>query len=125
MIKLNVNNYKKDKYYSRVVDAVEKSLETKKYITPIDVFLSMELLEKSDLNKWRNGSIPYLERVIKCNLSKASRILRLIGFHCHDLNMKPSSTIYKGKRGFLRFTKTRERRLEEVYSRSFVVTKRE
>ena len=125
MIKLSVNNYREDKFYPKVVDAVEKGLKRKKYITPIAVFISMELLDKSDLDKWRNGSIPYLEKVIKCNLSKASRILRLIGFHCHDLNMKASSTIYKGKHGFLRFTKTGEKKLEEVYSRSFVANQKE
>ena len=125
MKKITVNNYKENKFYSRVVEAIEKELKIKKYITPIDVFLSMGLLEESDLNKWKKGSIPYLEMVIKCNLSKASRILRLIGFHCHDLNMRKSSTIYKGKRGFLRFTKTGEQNLEKVYSRSFVCTQKE
>ena len=125
MIKPSVKNYREDKFYPRVVDAVEKGLKRKKYITAIDVLISMELLDKSAVDKWRSGSIPYLERVIKCNLSKASRILRLIGFHCHDLNMKSSNTIYKGKRGFLRFTKTGEKKLEEVYSRSFVATQKE
>ncbi|MBM7073325.1 hypothetical protein JQC92_15020 [Shewanella sp. 202IG2-18] len=125
MVKLSVNNYRKDKYYPKVVDAVEKGLKKKIYISPIDVFISMGLLDKSEVEKWKNGSIPFLEKVIKCNLSKASRILRLIGFHCHDLNMKPSNTVYKGKRDFLRFTKTGEKKLEEVYSRSFVVTQKE
>ncbi|AMO55903.1 hypothetical protein EZMO1_1756 [Endozoicomonas montiporae CL-33] len=120
MNKLTVNNYKEDKFYPKVVEAVENCLKRKKYITPINVFVSMELLDKNEFNRWKSGSVPYLEKVIKCNLSKASRILRLIGFHCHDLNMKPSNTAYKGKHGFLRFTKTGEHRLEEVYSRSMV-----
>ena len=124
MVKLSVNNYREDKYYPKVVDAVEEGLKKKKYIAPIDVFISMGLLDKAELDKWKKGSIPYLEKVIKCNLSKASRILRLIGFHCHDLNMKPSNTVYKGKRGFLRFTKTGEKKLEVVYSRSFVATQK-
>ncbi len=121
MVKLTTDNYKKDKYYPRVVISIEKILENKTCVTPIDVFISMELLMKPDLDQWMKGSIPYLERVIICNLSKASRILRLISFHCHDLNMKPSTTIYKGKRNLLRFTKTRERKIEEIYSRSFIV----
>ncbi|MFK0570952.1 hypothetical protein [Endozoicomonas sp.] len=88
-------------------------LEKQKYLTPISVFVTIGLLSNGNVVRWKNGSIPYLERVIICNLSKASRILRLIRFHCHDLNMTPSISVYKGKKRFLRFSKTGEKNLEE------------
>ena len=52
----------------------------------------------------------YLERVINCNLPRLSRLLRILHFHAHDLNLQPSLTVYKrhgkGPRQHLRFSKT-------------------
>jgi hypothetical protein len=68
--------------------------------------------------------VPYLERVILCNLTRLSRFLRILGFLCHDLNLSASQTVYvkwgKGRRTPLRFTKTNEARLEKIYARHFV-----
>lgn len=76
------------------------------------------------LEDWRRGRVPYLERVIVCNLSRLSRILRILRFHAHDLRLKPSATVYKrwgkGAKERLRFTKTGEPRLEEAYATHFV-----
>ncbi len=123
-MKLTVQNYQQDPYYPKVVSAMDTLLEQQNYVAPIEVFKAMGLLTGKDVVKWRQGAIPYLERVITCNLKKASRILRLMGFHAHDLNLKPSSTVYKGKRGFLRFTKTSDPKLESVYARHFVSTRK-
>jgi hypothetical protein len=124
MKKISVSNYREDKYYPRIVRAVEAILATGQVVAPIDVFLHMDLLKAADLEDWRFGRVPYLERVIRCNLEKASRILRILRFHVHDLNMKPSQTYYKkwgkGAKIPLRFTKSGERPLEEAYARHFV-----
>jgi hypothetical protein len=68
--------------------------------------------------------VPYLERVIDCNLPRLSRVLRILRFHAHDLNLKPSMTVYmrwgKGPKQRLRFTRTGDPNLEEAYSRHFV-----
>jgi hypothetical protein len=57
----------------------------------------MGLLEEQDIDNWRKGRVPYLEKVIKCNLAKASRIPRIL--YAHDLNLKPSLTVYRRKTG--------------------------
>jgi len=123
--KVKLDNYKKDRYYPKVVNAVDQLLSSEKYVTPIQVFQSMGLLEEKDIESWRKGQVPYLERVIGCNLHKASRILRILRFVAHDLNLKPSMTVYKRKvRGgkvLLRFTKSNDEKLEEAYARHFVV----
>jgi hypothetical protein len=84
----------------------------------------MRLLEGQDIDNWRKGRVPYLEKVIKCNLEKAGRILRILRFHAHDLNLKQSVTIYRRKTAGgkipLRFSKSGERNIEEAYSRHFV-----
>jgi len=125
MKKVTLNNYKKDRYYSKVVNAVDRVLASEKYVTPIRVFQAMGLLEEKDIESWRKGQVSYLERVIGCNLHKASRILRILGFVAHNLNLKPSMTVYKRKvRGGkvpLRFTKSNDQNLEEAYARHFVV----
>ena len=125
MKKVTLDNYKKDRYYPKVVNAVDRVLASEKYVTPIRVFQTMGLLEEKDVESWRKGQVPYLERVIGCNLHKASRILRILRFVAHDLNLKTSMTVYKRKvRGgkvLLRFTKSNDENLEEAYARHFIV----
>ena len=93
-------------------------------VAPIDVLMGMGLLRRDHLDDWRLGRVPYLERVITCNLTRLSRLLRLLRFHAHDLNLKPSTTVYmrhgKGPKQRLRFTKTGDPNLELAYATHFV-----
>ena len=124
MKRVTVENYKEDKYYRGVVAAVATILESRNFVAPVDVFIQMEFLTHQQLEDWRRGRIPYLERAVSCNLSKASRILRLLRLHAHDLNLKPSQTVYKkwgkGRSRTLRFSKSGKADLEAAYSRHFV-----
>ena len=74
---------------------MEEILKVSKIVTPINILEKIGLLSKQNIDKWRKGHIKYLEQVIFCNLSKVSRILRIIRFHAHDLNLKPTINIYK------------------------------
>jgi len=124
MKRVTLENYREDPYYPKIVEAVASILRLKNHVTPIEVFQSLGLLTNADVDNWRNGRVPYLEKVIKCNLSKASRVVRILRFHAHDLNLRPSLTVYKRKtRGGkipLRFSKSGENALEQAYSRHFV-----
>ena len=62
-----------------------------------------------------------LKRVIRCNLTKAGRILRLLRFHAHDLNLNPSLTVYQHKGHRLRFSRSGEPKIEQAYSTHIVV----
>jgi len=88
----------------------------------VDLFIRMDLLSPESVENWRRGRIPYLERLIRCNLSKASRILRILQMHAHDLDLKPVPTVYKrwtkGPRTLLWFSKTGDRNVEYTYSPS-------
>jgi len=81
-------------------------------------------LTQKDFEAWRRGQVPYLERVFSGSLSKANRILRIIGFHVHDLNMVSSKTVYrqwgKSKKRILRFSKSGDPKIEEAYSRHYL-----
>ena len=62
--------------------------------------------------------------MINCNLNRLSRLLRILRFHAHDLNLVPSTTAYmrwgKGRKQRLCFTKTGDRKLEEAYAQHFI-----
>jgi len=120
----SVNTYRKDKYYPRVVRAVGKILAHADVIAPSDVLIQMGNLSQKNYEAWRKGQVPYLERAFEGSLSKANRILRIIGFHAHDLNMVPRQTVYhqwgKGKNRLLRFSKSGDPNLEKAYSRHYV-----
>ena len=124
MKKVTVSTYRKDKYYPRVVRAISKILSKSDVVAPVEVLIEMGNLSKKNHEAWRKGQIPYLERVFEGSLSKANRILRIIGFHAHDLNMVPRNTHYhqwgKGKNRALRFSKSRDNKLEEAYARHYL-----
>ena len=124
MKKITLANHTSDTYFPRIVKAVESALQSENFVSPIRVFIDMGLLEQRDIDEWWKGRVPYLEKVIKCDLAKANRILRILQMHVHDLNLKPSFTVYqrkvKGRKIPLRFSKSGERNLEEAYSRHFV-----
>ena|SRR3990172_3318579 len=125
MKSVTLQNYQSDKYYSRIVKAVAGILESGDVVAPIEVFVRMGLLPKENVERWYKGQVDCLERVIGCNLSCASRILRILQMHAHDLNLRTSQTSYRqwGSRRPLRFSKFRDRNLEEAYSRHFLSPK--
>lgn len=92
-------------------------------VAPVEVLIEMGNLTKKNHDAWRTGQVPYLERVFEGSLSKANRILRIIGFHAHDLNMVPIQADYRqtgpGKNLALRFSKSGTKRLEKAYSRHY------
>jgi len=123
MKRVTVTTYRKDKYYPRVVRAVALVLTKSDAIAPVDILIEMGNLTKKNHDAWQQGKVPYLERVFEGSLSKANRILRIIGFHAHDLNMVPHITQYyqkgKGKKHQLRFSKSGDRKIEEAYSKNY------
>jgi len=122
--RVGVHDYRQDPLYPRVAPAVTAILATGKVVAPVDVLLRMNLLRPQDLEDWRIGRVPYLERVIQGNLSRLSRLLRILGFLCHDLKLGPVQAGYvrwgDGPRTPLRFTKTGDAKLEKIYARHFV-----
>lgn len=122
--KITLANYQRDRYYAPIAKAVADLLREKGFVAPLEVFIRMDLLSPQSAEDWRRGRLPFLEKAIRCNLSKASRILRILRMHAHDLNLQPSLTVYQrctqGSRPRLRFSKTGDHNLEDAYARHFV-----
>lgn len=125
--KITAKNFTKDPYSKRVFEASSTLLAEKGYVAPVDLFLTIGLLSKADHLNWRNGKVPYLEKVIQCNLAKCSRIMRILAKHAERSNLKPSYTFYrkwgKGQKNKLRFTKYCEENVEIAYATHFVASK--
>ncbi len=122
--KSTVANFKTDPFYPCIVRAVDALLRRGNVVAPVEVLVEMELVRREQVEEWRRGRVRFLERVITCNLSRLSRLLRILRFHAHDLNLKPSWTAYmrwgEGPKQRLRFTKSMEPKLEEIYATHLV-----
>lgn len=73
-----------------VVDAVLNIISTEK---TTDIFVRIRMLEEKNLKEWENCQFSYLEKVLSGSLSKLIRVLRILRFYTHDLNIKPQSNI--------------------------------
>jgi len=123
MKQVTVHTYRQDPYYPRVVRAVANILARSDVVAPVDVLLEMGNLTPKHREAWSRGHVPYLERVVAGSLS-ANRILRLIGFHMHDLNMLPRRTVYhpwgQGTNRLLRFSKSGNQDVENAYATHYM-----
>jgi hypothetical protein len=124
MKQVTVHTYRQDPYYPRVVRAVATILARADVVAPVDVLMEMGNLTPKHHEAWRRGHVPSLERVFAGSLSKANRILRLLGFHVHDLNMLPRRTVYRqwgqGTNRLLRFSKSGNPDVEKAYATHYV-----
>lgn len=122
--KVSVESYRGDPLYPRIARAVEPLLQRGKVVAPLDVLVGMGLLDPARIEDWRPGRLPYLEKVTDCNLTRLSRLLRILRFHAHDLKLVPCPMAYtrrgKGPKQRLRFTRPGECKLEEACSLHFV-----
>tara|TARA_R110001583_G_scaffold73193_1_gene204029 strand:+ start:165 stop:548 length:384 start_codon:yes stop_codon:yes gene_type:complete len=119
--RVTLSNYKEDMYYPKVVRVVSEILEHERTVKTIDVFCKIGVLSEENIKKWNAGEMSYLESVIECNLSKANRIMAVLGFHSHDLNLAKSTNFVKRKGQYLRFTKSGVKKMEECYARQYSV----
>ena len=119
--RVTLSNYKEDKYYPKVVRAVAEILEESRTVSTTDVFQKIGVLSQGNFKKWNSGQVSYLEAVIECNLSKATRIMAILGFHAHDLNLGKSANVVKRNGQLLRFSKSGNKKVEESYARQYRV----
>jgi hypothetical protein len=112
-----------------VVEVVDEVLETGDVVAPLDVLVRLELVDPDQVELWRRGGLPYLERGITAGLSRVARFLRLVREHALALGLQPVPAKYlrpgKGPNRRLRFSKRGDPESEQAYSTHFVRAKRE
>lgn len=127
--RLNLHNYQKDTFYTSVTEAVDTILEEAQVVTSLEVFHHLGMLELRNITRWKQGQVPYLEKVIRCNLSKSKRILTIIRLYATELELRPVLHRYirKEKKGspiILQFSKHGQRHVEMLYSTHYVGLKK-
>jgi hypothetical protein len=124
MKRVSASTYRKDPLFPRIERTVTAILAAGDVVAPVDVLVRMDILRREQVDEWRAGRVPYLERVIQGSLPRLSRLLRILALHAHALGLEPSTTVYvrwgKEARERLRFSKTSDPNLEAAYSRHFV-----
>ncbi len=114
---------------SSMNQASSKLLREKGFISFVDVLIQMGRLTKEDHDSWRMRRIPYLERVIRLNLSQLNHLRRTLRQNAVKGHLRPSQTAYvswgKGPKQPLRFSKSGHPRIEEAYATHFVRRERQ
>ena len=99
-------------------------MKAKRFIALVDVFMELGKLSRKNLEDWRMGRVPYLERVIGMNLSRINTVCRVVHASASRGQLKPSSTAYvkwgKGGRHPLRFTKSGDPKLERHWATHYL-----
>ena len=119
----------------KVHSSMYHQLKKRGYATAVDVLMDLEILSKVNYELWRNGQVPYLEKVCNINLKKLSTILHEMRVYAKKGNLKPSFCVYKrwavkkkdgqGRKLVikLRFSKSGSDDIEKWYATHFVDTK--
>ena len=76
-----------------------ESLKKKGHISYVDIFIKLGYLSEADYKNWREKKVPYLERVVKVNLTRISLIMKDVAKNCKNGKLKPSNTIYNSYGG--------------------------
>lgn len=67
---IDLATFRDDPLYPKLTRAVGAILTRGKVVAPIEVLVEMQLLTRRDIDDWRRGLVPYLERVIRGNLTR-------------------------------------------------------
>ena len=107
-----------------VAEVIDEILKTGNVVAPLEVLVRLEILEPAQVEIWRRGGLPYLERGIQSGLSRVGRFLRLIAEHSLSLGLSPVAGKYRrpgaGPKRRLRFSKRGDEQSEQAYATHFV-----
>ena len=61
---------------SKVSSSMYHQINEIGYATAVQTLMDLQILSKEDYERWRNGQVPYLEKVCKINLKKLAEVLQ-------------------------------------------------
>ena len=107
-----------------VSEVIDELLSASDELAPLDVLLALEIVDAEQVELWRRGGLPYLERAIVSGLARVARILRIVEQQAQARGLKPKLARYskrgKGPRRALRFSKRGDAESERAYTTHFV-----
>ena len=108
----------------KIRKSIDNQIKKKRVATVVNTFMDIGILDKLDYENWRNGKVPYLEKVCKGNLNKLSETVKEIYKYSKQLDLKESFALYKkyGKgKVKLKFPKICIDNIEKRYATHFIV----
>ena len=118
-----MNRTNRSKLADRIARAAEASLAAQGYVGAVDVLLGIGWLDASAAQRWRQGQVDYLERVVQTNLSRISEAMKLFRAWARDKGLQPSETQYVARspgRQKLRFSVSGDHTIERLYRTHYV-----
>lgn len=107
----------------RVARAAEAALQDHGYVAAVDVLVGMGWLQPVHRDQWRQGRVPYLERVVQAGLGKISTAMRALPRWAREQGLQPSETAYVSRtsdRRTLRFSAGGNPSIERAYRTHWV-----
>ena len=91
-----------------------------------DILMDLDYLKSDMYRLWKDGKVPYLEKVCHTNLSKLTLISKEVRKHCLNKGCKESHKEYRANKSKrpLRFSKSGDWKVERAYSACYIDTNR-
>jgi hypothetical protein len=108
---------------ARVARVAEAVLAEQRYVSAIDVLIGLRWLAPPNLDRWQQGRIDSLERVVQVDSDKVMAAIAALRRWAHDQGLKPTQTDYIARtrdRRALRFSATGDAAMEHAYSTHWV-----
>lgn len=112
----------KEEIKKKTKAVINDQLHQRGYATCVDSLVSMGWLTLNDLNQWKRGKVPYLEKVCHVNLSKLSLFMQIYFAYAKENKYDLRTTYYKknGTKEKLRFSKSGSDTIEQRYATHIV-----
>ncbi len=108
----------------RVIQAAEAALHQQNYVSSIDVFIGMGLLQPIHVEDWRKGKIPYLEKEIQGNASKINSTLECFHKWASEKSLKPTKIAYliraRASTKTARYSINNDPSIEDIYRTHYI-----
>lgn len=123
-IELSMSSKTQKSIEERVLKAAEEALLHHQYVSSIDVFTRMGLLQSVHVEDWKKGRILYLEKVIQGNLSKITRVMKTFQLWAKQRDLLARETTYlsrsRGSKRALQFSKSANPYIEKAYRTHYI-----
>jgi hypothetical protein len=116
----------RSKLEDRVIKVAEAALADRHFVTAIDVLVGVGWLTTPQIDRWRQGRVDYLERLVTANLSKISTAMAAFRQWAQKEGLNPSESAYLSRARDhrpLRFSKNCDPRIEAAYRTHWVSPK--